>query len=107
LESDAFVAIEAHARTRLRGAVDAHIRHVIQPRPPLLIEIRIVEERAPVDEIAAKIPDRALDFSLGLRPIWTTGAWRKAPMAREAQELRVADQGAALQPQIARNHRFI
>jgi hypothetical protein len=64
--------------------MQADIRDVVQPHASLLIEIGIMQERPAVDKIAAKIADRALDFALRLRPIRTTGAWSKAPMAREA-----------------------
>ena len=68
----------------------------------LLIEIGIMQERAAVDEIAAQVADRALDFALGLRAIRTTGAWREVPVAREAEKLHIADEGAAFESQIAR-----
>ena len=72
----------------------------------LVIEIGVVQERAAVDEIAAHVADRPLDLALGLRAIRATGARREAPVMREAQKLGIADERAALEPQVARDHRL-
>ena len=82
----------------------AHIRHPLEPELSLVIKIRIVQERAAVDEIAPEIADRALDFAFRLRAIGTTGAWREAPVMREAKKLRIAHERAAFQPQVSCDH---
>lgn len=64
------------------------------------------ELRAAVDEIAAHVADRALDFALGLRAIGPTGARGEAPVVCEAQELEIVHERAALQAQVARGHRL-
>ena len=84
----------------------AHIGHALEPALPLLIEIGVMEERAAVDEIAAQIADRPLDFAFRLGAIRPTGARREAPVPREAQELEIVDERAALEPQVARDHRL-
>ena len=86
--------------------MESYIRDVIQPRLSLLIKIGIVEKRTAVHEIAAKIANGALDFPFGLRAIRPAGPRRKAPMTREAEKLRIADQRAAFEPQVSGNYRF-
>jgi hypothetical protein len=51
----------------MRRAVQAHIRHALEPTLTLLIQIGIVQKGAAVDEIAAEVADGTLDFALGLR----------------------------------------
>jgi hypothetical protein len=106
LQQEALVAIEAHTRRLAGGAVHAHIRDALQPVLALLIEIGIMEEGAPVDEIASEVAHRALDFAFRLGAVRTTGARREAPVTREAEKLRIPDERAALQAQVARDHRF-
>ena len=83
-----------------------HIGDTLEPVPALLVEIGVIEEVAAVDEIVPHVADRTLDLALGLRAVRATGARGEAPVAREAQELRIAHQRAALQPQVARDHRL-
>ena len=83
-----------------------HIGDVVEPVPSLLIEIGVIEERAAVDEIVAQVADGPLDFALGLRAIRATRARREAPVMREAEKLEIAHERAALQPQVARDHRL-
>jgi hypothetical protein len=52
--------------------MQGHVGHAVEPELPLLIEVGIVERRAPVHEIAADMADRALDCAFGLRTIGTT-----------------------------------
>jgi hypothetical protein len=92
--------------TTVRRGVDAHIGDVVEPVAALLIEIRIIAKRPPVDKIVAEIADGPLDFALGLRPIGATRARREAPVVREPQKLEVAHERAALEAQVARDHGF-
>ena len=62
LQREALLAVKADARPLARGAVQAHIGDVLQPVLPLLLKVAIIDEGAPVDEIAAQIADRALDL---------------------------------------------
>ena len=76
--------------------MQAHIGHALKPVLPLLLEVAVIDEGAPVDEIAAQITDWALDLALRLRAIRPARARREAPVVREAERLRIADQRAAL-----------
>ena len=106
LQLHALVAIKAHLRRLAGRAVHAHIRDAIEPVLALLVEIGVMQERAAVDEIAAHVADRALDFALGLRAIRPTRARREAPVRGEAEKLEIVDERAALQSQVARDHRL-
>jgi hypothetical protein len=99
------IRIEPIARPLACRGVHARIGHVLEPQLPLLIEIAIVEERAAVDEIAAHVADGPLDFPFRLRPIRPARARREPPVMREAQKLRIANERATLEPQVARDHR--
>ena len=83
-----------------------HVGDVVEPLPSLLIEIGVVDERPSVDEIVPQIADRTLDFALGLRAVGATRARREAPVMRKAEKLEIAHERAALQPQVARDHRL-
>jgi hypothetical protein len=65
LQQEALLAVETHARALARRAMQAHIRHALEPELALVIEIRIMQEDATVDEIAAHIADGALDLPFG------------------------------------------
>ena len=106
LQREALLAVKAHARPLARGAVQAHIGHALEPLLPLLLEVAVIDEGASVDEIAAQIADRALDLALRLRAIRPACAGREAPVMREPEKLRIADQRAALQPEVSRDHRL-
>ena len=67
LQEELLLAIETVPRTLARGAVHAHIGDAIEPELSLVIEIRIVQKRAAVDEIAAQVANGPLDFALRLR----------------------------------------
>src|SRR5690606_12303646 len=54
LPQEARLAVEAVTRALARRAVQTDIGHAIEPGLPLLVEVRIVQERAAVDEIAAE-----------------------------------------------------
>ena len=82
----------------------ADIGHTIEPQLPLVIEIGIVQERTTVDEIATQVTDRPLDFAFRLRAIGAARARREVPVAGEAEKLRIADERAALEPQVARDN---
>jgi hypothetical protein len=99
------VAIEPRARRLVRGAVHARIGHAREPVRALLRQIRVIEERAAVDEILAEIPDGPLHFAFGLRPVRPAGAWREAPMVGKPQELEVVHECPTLQPEVSRDHR--
>ena len=83
-----------------------HVGDVVEPLPSLLIEVSVVDECPSVDEIVPQIPDRTLDFALRLRAVGATRARRKAPVVRKAKKLEIADERAALQAQVARDHRL-
>src|SRR5688572_15719793 len=86
--------------------MQTHIGHALEPALPLVIEIGILQEVPAVDELAAQVADRALDFALRLGPIRAACARREAPMMGEAEELRVAHERAALEPQVPRDDRL-
>src|SRR5262245_62170986 len=90
----------------MRRAMQAHIGHALEPELPLVIEIRIIQERAAIDEIAAHVADGTLDFPFGLRAIRAARAWRKAPMVSKPKELGIANQRPAFKPQVSRDHRL-
>ena len=106
VQEQALVAIESVARPLARRRVHPHIGDVVEPLPALLIEIGVIEKRPAVDEIVAQVADRTLDFALGLRAVGATRARREAPVMREAEKLEIAHERAALQPQVARDHRL-
>ena len=83
-----------------------HIGDVVEPVPSLLIEIGVIDKRPSVDEIVPQVADGTLDFALGLRAVGPTRARREAPVVREAEKLEIAHERAALQPQVARDHRL-
>src|SRR5437867_4128641 len=58
-------------------------------------EVGIAQELASVEEIAADVADRALDFAFRLGAVGPAGADAKAPVRGEAQELRILEQLAA------------
>jgi hypothetical protein len=72
-----------------------------EPLSTLLIEVRIIGKRPPVDEVVAEVAHGTLDLALGLGAIGPTRARREAPVVREAEKLEIADQRATLQPQVA------
>jgi hypothetical protein len=45
--------------------VHPHIGNVVEPCPALLVEIRSIGKRPPVDEIVTEIAHGSLDFALG------------------------------------------
>ena len=94
---------EAIPRPLARGAVHAHIGDVVEPLPSLLIEVDVIDERPAVDEIVAQIADGALDFPLGLRAVWSTCAWREAPVVRERRNSRLCTSG----PRCSRKSRVV
>lgn len=106
LAQEALLTVEAVLRALVGRAVPAHIRHAHEPALTLLVEIGVVQKGPTVDEIAAEVPDRPLDFALRLRPVRTARARHEAPVTGEAEKLRVAHQCAALEPQVPRDHRF-
>ena len=106
MQQQALVAIESVARPLARRPVHPHIGDVVEPLASLLIEIRVIGKRPTVDEIVAQVAHRTLDFALGLRAIGSTRARREAPVMREAEKLEIAHERAALQPQVARDHRL-
>ena len=95
-QQEPLLAVEADLRTLARRAVHAHIRDALEPELSLVIKIGIVQERPAVDEIAPEVADRVLDFALRMRAIGPTGAWRDAPVMREANKLRIAHERARL-----------
>jgi hypothetical protein len=62
LQREALLAIKADARPLARGAVQAHIGHALKPVLPLLLEVAVIDEGAPVDEIAAPQKTRAAEL---------------------------------------------
>ena len=64
----------------------------LQPPFGLSVQIRIVQERAPVEEALAHIADWSFDLALGLGPVRTASPGTKPPMRGEAQELGVQHQ---------------
>jgi hypothetical protein len=76
-------------------AMDPHIGHAVEPRQPLRIQVRVPDELAPVEEIAAYVAHRPLDLPLRLRAIRTTGANAEAPVACEAKKLGILEELAA------------
>jgi hypothetical protein len=62
LQREALLAIKADARPLARGAVQAHIGHRLKPVLPLLLEVAVIDEGAPVDEIAAPQKTRAAEL---------------------------------------------
>ena len=106
VQEQTLVAIESIARPLARRGVHPHIGDVVEPLPALLIEIRIIGKRPPVDEIVAEVAHGTLDLALGLRAVRPTRARREAPVVREAEKLEIAHERATLQPQVARDHRL-
>ncbi len=66
------------------------------PAGGLISEVSVAQNTPSVHKIVAEISNWALDLSLGLRPIGPTGTYAKAPVRREAQELRIFEQLAAV-----------
>ena len=64
----------------MRGGVQAHICHAIQPKLPLVTEVGIMPEGAATDEITAEVTDWSLDLAFG-----STGGTRRAPAYRIAR----------------------
>lgn len=106
LQREALLVSKRTCGTLARGAVRAHLGHALGPVLSLLLEVPVIDEAAPVDEIAAQVADRPLDFALGLRATPPTHPRREAPVVRESERLRIADQRAALQPEVAPDHRL-
>jgi hypothetical protein len=86
--------------------MDSHIRDPLEPKLSLVIEIRIVQERTAVDEIAAHIANGPLDVAFGLRAIGPACTWGETPVVGEPEKLGVAYERSALEPQIPRDHRL-
>ena len=80
----------------MRRRMHPDVGDLVEPVPPLLIEVRIIGKRAAVDEIVTEIADRPLDFALGLGAIRPARARREAPVVREAEKLKIADERATL-----------
>ena len=63
---DSRAALEPLERPLLRRGMTTHVRNGAQPVLRLGIEIRIVQERAAVEEAVAHVADRSLDLALRL-----------------------------------------
>ena len=63
LQKESLLAIKTVPRTLARRAVNAHIRDAVEPELSLVIDVRIVQERATVDEIAALVAHGPLDLA--------------------------------------------
>ncbi len=89
------VSVEMDWRSRhalLQRTVDPNVRHAIEPQPDPRVEVVVGHELPAVEEVVPDIADRLLDFPLRLGPVRTARADPEAPVAAEAQELRVLDQ---------------
>jgi hypothetical protein len=88
VQDTALVAIEADARSLVDRTVHAHVGNPLQPRLPLVVEVGIIQEGAAIDEVAAQVADRTLDFAFGLGAIGPTRAGREAPVLPQSGETR-------------------
>ena len=88
--------LEPGRHTLLQRAVDPNVGHAVEPQEGPCVEVVIGEELPAVEEVVADVVDRPLDLALRLGPVRTARADPEAPMAAEAQELRVLDQPATL-----------
>lgn len=100
LEEKPLITLEADRRTLPGRTVHAHVCNTLEPETTLMIEIGVIQELAPVDEIAANIPDRPLNLTLRLCTVRPARTRCEAPVIREAQELGVSDERPAFESQI-------
>src|SRR3989442_893323 len=80
---------EAINRALVRGAMDALIGDLGHPLPKLLVEVDVVDEPPPRQEVAAEVFHPGLDFALRLGAIGLTQPRLEAPIDSEASKGRV------------------
>jgi len=80
---------EAINRPLVRGPVDPLIGDLGHPLPKLLVEVDVVDEPPPRQEVAAEVFHPGLDFALRLGAIGLTQPRLEAPIVGEASKGRV------------------
>src|SRR5213076_795625 len=75
---------EAINRPLMRRAMDALIRDLGHPLPELFVEVDVVDECPPRQEVAAEVLHPGLDFALRLGAIGLTQPRFEAPVVSEA-----------------------
>jgi hypothetical protein len=68
LQQKPLVSLEADLGPLMRGAVDPHIRRPVQPEQPLVIQIRIIQGLAAIDQVTSYVADGTLDLGPGPAP---------------------------------------
>src|SRR5690554_5017299 len=86
--------------------MDPDVRLAVEPDEALMIEVEVSQEFPGVDEVLPHVADRPLHLALGLRPVRPARPRGEVPVGGEAEELRVVDERAAVQPEIFRDDRF-
>lgn len=95
------LGLELHTWDALRRPMHPHIRHAIEPREALRVEVGVTDELAAVEEVTSEVADRTLDLAFRLRAVRTTRPDPEAPVGGEAEEMgslqRLGGPGQALQ----------
>ena len=85
----------------LQRTVDSNVGHAVEPPQRPRVRVVVGDEVPAVEEVVPDVADGPLDLALCLGPVRTACPDPEAPVAAEAQELRVLDQPSALLSPVA------